>query len=73
MLYKKKQAMVGFAYITKNNMENSFTLLAQYRKQARKAGVSAEQIDKVLKDATSGDREHLEEVLFEAITEIEND
>ena len=54
-------------------MENSFVLLAQYKKQARKAGVSAEQIEKVLKDAMSGDREHLEEVLFEAITEIEND
>ena len=53
-------------------MENSFTLLGQYQRQARKAGVSKERIAQVLKDATSGDREHLEEVLFVALSEIEN-
>ncbi len=52
-------------------MENSFTLLGQYRKQAKRAGISAVRIAEVLKEATSGDREHLEEVLFEALSEIE--
>ena len=51
-------------------MENSFALLAQYRRQAKRAGVAPEKIAEVLKSATSGDREHLEEVLFEALTEI---
>jgi transcriptional/translational regulatory protein YebC/TACO1 len=52
-------------------MENSFALLGQFRRQARKTKMPQEKIDAYLKDATSGDREHLEEVLFEALTEIE--
>ena len=52
-------------------MENSFVLLGQYRKQAKHAGISQARIDEILKDATSGDREHLEEVLFVGLSEIE--
>lgn len=64
--------MVAVVVIVINNkMENSFVLLAQYSKQARSAGVTREKIAEVFRDATSGDREHLEEVLFEALAEIE--
>jgi transcriptional/translational regulatory protein YebC/TACO1 len=54
-------------------MENSFMLLGQFSKQARRAGMAKEKIDAYIKDATSGDREHLEEVLYEALSEIEGD
>ena len=52
-------------------MENSFVMLGQFRKQARHAGMAQTKIDAYLKDATSGNRDHLEEVLFEALSEIE--
>ena len=52
-------------------MENSFVLLGQFRKQAKRAGWNEVKIKQVLDNATSGDREHLEEVLFEALSELE--
>lgn len=54
-------------------MENSFVLLGQFQKQARRAGMPKAKIDAYIKDATSGDREHLEEVLFQGLSEIEGD
>ena len=54
-------------------MENSFVLLGQFRKQAKRAGWNEVKIKQVLDNATNGDREHLEEVLFEALSELEND
>lgn len=53
-------------------MENSFTMLGQFQKQARRAGWKKNKIDEVIKRATSGDRENLEAVLFEALSEIED-
>ena len=52
-------------------MKNSIIMLGQFRKQARKAGMPKEKIEAYSKDAMSGDREHLEEVLFEALSELE--
>ena len=48
-------------------------MLSQFSKQARRAGMSKEKIDAYIKDATSGDRDHLEEVLFQGLAEIEGD
>lgn len=53
--------------------ENSFVMLGQFAKQARRAKWSKEEIDAVIKNATSSDREHLEEVLFEALSELEEE
>lgn len=52
-------------------MQNSFEMLGQYKKQAQRAGISKTRINEVLQQATSGDRENLEAVLFEALSEIE--
>ncbi len=51
-------------------MENSFVMLGQFRKQAREAGKSKEWIEKYTKRATSGDRDNLENVLFEGLSEL---
>lgn len=43
---------------------NAFMLLGYFRKQARRAGWSAEDIEEVMKDAQSGDYDHLLQVLL---------
>jgi hypothetical protein len=53
-------------------MENSYVMLGQFQRQARRAGMEKTKIDAYIKDATSGDREHLEAVLFEGLAEIED-
>jgi hypothetical protein len=50
---------------------NAYALLASFRRQARKAGWSADKIANVLNAAQSGDYEHLTEVLLQATFEIE--
>lgn len=50
---------------------NAFEMMASFRKQAKRKGWSEEQIKKVMSDATSGDYNHLEEVIFAALSEIE--
>ena len=54
-------------------MKNSFVMLGQFQRQARRAGMPKDKIASYIKNATSGDREHLEEVLFTALSEIEKD
>lgn len=44
-------------------MENAYALLAQFKRDARKADLKPEYIEKVIKEATSGDYDHLVEVL----------
>ena len=46
-------------------MLNAFEILANYRRQARKAGVPAETIAAVIVTATSGDYDHLCATIFE--------
>lgn len=43
--------------------ENAFVLLGQWAKQAKRNGLSKEKIDEVIKEATSGEYEHLVETL----------
>ena len=63
----------NWVQVKEKKMENSFVMLGQFQKQARRAGMPTEKIQAYIKDATSGDREHLEEVLFTALSEIEGD
>lgn len=44
---------------------NAFSILAFFRKEANKAGWDKERIDKVLKEATSGDYNHLIRTILE--------
>ena len=48
-----------------NTKENSFALLAQFNRQARKAGFSDQWVKDKIKEATESDRENLERVLAE--------
>lgn len=50
---------------------NSFQLLAIARTQARRAGMSADKIASYLADATSGDRDHLEDTCIKWACELE--
>lgn len=43
---------------------NAFYLIAYFRKEAKKAGWSQEEIEKVTKEATSDDYEHLLDTLM---------
>jgi len=43
---------------------NSFFLMGYFQKEAKKAGWSSEEISKVINDATSGNYDHLLQVLI---------
>lgn len=55
-----------------NNQANSFEILAGIRTRARKAGMSDDKIASYLADATSGDRDHLEDTVIKMACELEN-
>lgn len=50
---------------------NSFALIARYRQKAKAHGVARDIIEAVCKDAMSGDRAHLEEVLHREEARLE--
>jgi hypothetical protein len=50
--------------------QNSFALLAQFNREARKAGFSDEWVKAKIKEATATDRDNLERVLDEAFNTI---
>jgi hypothetical protein len=52
---------------------NAYELMASFNGQARRAGWSKDKTLNVLQDAQSSDYEHLKEVLFQALLEIEED
>ena len=54
-----------------NTKENSFALLAQFNRQARKAGFSDEWVKAKIKEATASDRDNLIKVLTEAFKIIQ--
>ncbi len=54
-----------------NTKENSFALLAQFNRQARKAGFSDKWVKESIKKATESDRENLLAVLAEGFAVIE--
>ena len=43
---------------------NAFALLGTFKREARRAGYSTSQIDKVIEEATSGDYDHLLQTLI---------
>jgi hypothetical protein len=53
--------------------ENSFVMLGQLRKQMKSKNWTSAEIEKVLNDATSGDRDHLEDVVYQTLTKLENE
>lgn len=51
-------------------MENAYVYLAKYRRLARLAGKSAEQIEAVLNKAMAGDYDNLVEVIYYELAKL---
>lgn len=51
-------------------MRNAYEILADFRKRAKRAGVSITKIDEVIKHAMQGDYKHLVKVIQGALNEI---
>jgi hypothetical protein len=65
-------AKVGhYSTPTNHHAMNAYEIMASFNRQARKAGWPKDEIDRVLCDARSQDYEHLTEVIFQALDEIE--
>lgn len=50
---------------------NAFAIMGRFQKAAKKAGWNKEEIDNVLKEARSGDYDHLLQTIIEHVEEPE--